>query len=61
MYKEGKYEVPMLWLEKKSFPNNYNVALKRFNKLKQQLKRDPDFSKKYKDNIITSKRVMERN
>ena len=48
MYKEGKYEVPMLWLEKKSFPNNYNVALKRFNKLKQQLKRDPDFSRNIK-------------
>ena len=36
---------------KKSFPNNYNVALKRFNMLKKQLKRDPDFRKKYKDTI----------
>ena len=35
VYKEGKYEVPMLWQEEKIFPNNYNAALKRFNMLKQ--------------------------
>ena len=35
VYKEGKYEVLMLWQEEKgSFPNNYNIALKRFNILK---------------------------
>ena len=54
VYKEGKYEVPMLWQEEKSsFPNNYNLAFKRFNILKQQLKTDPDLRKKYKDTINT--------
>ena len=54
VYTEGKYEVPVLRQEeKRSFSNNYNVALKRFNMLKQQLKRDPDFEKKY-DNIINT-------
>ena len=54
VYKEGKYKVPMLWQEDKgSFPNNYNMALKRFNMLKQLLKRDPDLRKKYEDTIIT--------
>ena len=54
VYKEGKYEVPMLWQEEKgSFPNNYNIALKRFNMLKQRLKRDPDLRKKYEDTINT--------
>ena len=44
----------MLWKEDKgSFPNNYNMALKRFNMLKQRLKRDPDLRKKYEDTIIT--------
>ena len=53
VYKEGKYEVPMLWQEDKgSFPNNHNMALKRFNMLKQRLKRDPDLRKKYEDTII---------
>ena len=29
VYKEGKYEVSVLWQEeKRSFPNNYSVALK---------------------------------
>ena len=28
VYKEGKYEVPMLWQEENPpFPNNYKVAL----------------------------------
>ena len=54
VYKEGKYEVPMLWQEeKRSFPNNYNVALERFNMLKQKLKRDLDLRKKYEDSINT--------
>ena len=54
VYKEGKYEVPILWQEDKgSFPNNYNMALKRINMLKQRLKRDPDLRKKCEDTIIT--------
>ena len=54
VYKEGKYEVPMLWQDEKgSFPNNYNIALKRSNMLKQRLKRDPDLRKKYEDTINT--------
>ena len=54
VYKEGKYEVSMLWQEEKgSFPNNYNITLKRFNMLKQRLKRDPDLRKKYEDTINT--------
>ena len=54
VYKEGKYEVHMLWQEgKSSFPNNFNVALKRFNTLKQRLERDPDLRKKYEDTVNT--------
>ena len=49
VYKEGKYEVPIL----SSFPNNCNVALKRFIRLKQQLKIDPDLRENYKDTINT--------
>ena len=54
VYKEGKYEVHMLWQEeKRSFPNNFSVALKRFNTLKQRLERDPDLRKKYEDTVNT--------
>ena len=43
------------WQEKIwSFPNNYNVALKKLNMLKQQLKRDPVLRKKYEDIINTN-------
>ena len=54
VYKEGKYEVPMLWQEENPpFPNNYKIALKRFNMLKQRLKQDSDLRKKYYDTINT--------
>ena len=49
VYKEGKYEVPILI----SCPNNCNVALKRFIRLKEQLKVDPDLRENYKDTINT--------
>ena len=49
VYQEGKYEVPIL----SSFPNNYNVVLKKFIRLKQQLKIDSDVIEKYKDTINT--------
>ena len=52
----------MLWQEeKRSFTNNYNVALKGFNMLKQRLKRGPHLRKKYEvPSILTSKRVIQR-
>ena len=54
VYKERKYEFLMLWQDKnRSFPNNYNVGLKQFSVLKQQLKRDPDLRNKYKNIINT--------
>ena len=54
VHKEGKYEFLMLWQDKnRSFPNNYNVGLKQFSVLMQQLKRDPDLRNKYKDIINT--------
>ena len=44
----------MLWQEeKRSFPNNFSVALKRFNTRKQRLERDPDLRKKYEDTVNT--------
>ena len=39
----------MLWQEeKRSFPNNFNVALKISNMLEQRLKKDPGLRKRYR-------------
>ena len=40
----------MLWQEEiRSLQNNYNVALTKFNVLKERLKRNPDLRKKFED------------
>ena len=47
---DGKYQVPMLWLpENIRLPNNYNIALRRFNFLTKRLKRDTKLHQKYRE------------
>ena len=41
---DGKYEVPMLWSpENIRLPNNYYIALRRFNFLNKRLQRIPNY------------------
>ena len=45
---DGKYEVPMLWInDDVKLPNNYHMALRRFKLLKNRLKRDTELREKY--------------
>ena len=49
-----KFKVPMLWSpENVRLPNNYNMALKRFNFLKRRLQKDTKLYQKYKEAITS--------
>ena len=46
---DGHYEMPMLWDKTKvSLPNNYPVALKRYNFLERRLMANPEMAEKFK-------------
>ena len=49
-----KFKVPMLWSpENVRLPNNYNMALKRFNFLKRRLQKDTKLYQKYKEAVTS--------
>ncbi len=49
---EGRYEVPMLWIDQAiKLPNNIPLAKKRFAYLQKRLRADPKLYEQYKDTI----------
>ena len=46
-FKEGKYEVAILWKNDRTLPSNYNAAFKRLDNIENRLIRQPKLDGKY--------------
>ena len=50
-FKDGRYEVGLLWHPNASLPNNFSAAIQQFKKMKHRLSRQPDLHAMYQDTI----------
>ena len=50
-FKDGRYEVGLLWHPNVQLPNNFTAAIQQFKKMKHRLSRQPDLHAMYQDTI----------
>ena len=50
-FKDGRYEVGLLWHPNASLPNNFTVAIQQFKKMNNRLSQQPDLHAMYQDTI----------
>ena len=48
-FKDGRYEVGLLWHPNASLPNNFTAATQQFKKMKHRLTQQPDLQAMYQD------------